>query len=109
MIYLAVQKETQTLAVPRSDGHAGTPGAMTLSLRRGGQTVAFAELLDLAVNELYYLLEVEGADRLEVGEYDYTLTDYDGREVSCGILTAGDYVRKTVAPKTDRKIIEYGG
>lgn len=109
MLYLEITNKSQMIAIPRSDGHAKTPGAMTLTLSRGGRQFVFGELLDEGVNSLNYLLTVEDTSGLSVGEYDYTLTDYDGEEASVGIAVAGEYKRDTTGINGNRKIVEYGG
>ena len=109
MIYLQITDRPQVLAVPRSDGHAEVPGVLALVLIRGGVETRFEELLNDETNALYYILHIEDASRLVVGEYDYTLVNETGEELSCGILTAGDYVHAVTAPNGERKIIEYGG
>ena len=97
------------LAVPRSDGHAERPGLMTLILNRGGVEVRFEGLLDIETDTLYYVFEVPETTGLQVGEYDYKLLNVEGAQLSCGILTAGDYKRPEQAPVEPRKIVEYGG
>ena len=110
MIYLSIEKELQHLAVPRSDGHEAPSGVLSLVLHRGGAETRFDGLLDSRVNALYYVVDIVGADRLTVGEYDYSLENDLGEVLSCGILTAGDYVHGVVTPKDmNRKIVEYGG
>lgn len=97
------------VAVPRSDGHAERPGLMTLTLTRGGVETRFDGLLNTETDSLYFVFEIEDTTGLSVGEYDYRLLNDRGEELSCGILTAGDYVRTYSAPEETRKIIEYGG
>ena len=109
MIYIGIIQTPQMVAVPRSDGHAERPGLMTLVLTRGGAETRFEGLLNTETDSLYYVFEIGDASRLAVGEYDYRLLNDRGDELSCGIMTAGDYVRTYDTPAETRKIIEYGG
>lgn len=110
MIYLALHNENQMLSVPRAAELAVEPGAMSLSLRKGGQTVVFEGLQDAGVNSMFYVFELQGvAQRLVTGEYDYELMDAAGATVSIGILTAGEYVREVKDVPGGHEIVEYDG
>lgn len=109
MIYLALQSETQILSIPRASGRETARTGLVLRLCKGGAEKTFSSLNDLDVNGQYYLLEVEGADALKTGEYDYTLEGPDGDVYSTGILVAGNYVREIKDVPGGAKIIEYGG
>lgn len=108
MIYARIQTQAQTLFFPRSVEPTDGPGGLTLRLRRGGQETTFTGLCDWDVNSRYYIIEIEDASTLVTGEYEYSLTDSAGVELSTGILTAGEYVRDIKDVPGGNKVIEYG-
>lgn len=111
MVYIAQREETQYIDFPRNatpDGSGVEPDRLILS-RVGCKDVVLPVEGYGVDSFIYHRVSIRGTAGLETGEYNYSLQYMTGEVASCGIAVVGEYVRKTVEPDTERKVIEYGG
>lgn len=84
---------------------------MKLSLKNNvtKQEIVFSEVVDEGVSALYYTFNIALPNKVEEGEYTYTLMD-GNKVVATGLVQIGDYkAEKTTYNKNNEGYIVYGG
>lgn len=96
------------LTIPRHTFGESTGYILELSSNMSDSIVF--NVNNVSSNSLYYTFNLNDTERLNVGEYNYTLKDSNLRVLETGLITFGNYERTVTAnDTTNYNKIQYNG